>query len=57
MRDHLGLRSGAGKLGSFRDFLIQRVLEKPDITMPELARVLQEEHGVTADPSTLSRLL
>ncbi|WP_156950559.1 helix-turn-helix domain-containing protein [Hyphomonas oceanitis] len=53
----MGLRSGAGKLGSFRDFLIQRVLEKPDITMPELARVLQEEHGVTADPSTLSRLL
>lgn len=52
-----GKPKGSGKLEPYRDFLIARVLEKPDITMPELARVLQEEHGVTADPSTLSKLL
>lgn len=48
---------GSGKLEPHRDFLIARVLKKPDITMPEMARVLQAKHGVTADPSTLSKLL
>jgi len=52
-----GKPKGSGKLEPYRDFLIARVLEKPDITMPELARVLQAEHDVTADPSTLSKLL
>jgi len=44
-----GKPKGAGKLGPYRDFLIGHVLEKPDITMPELARLLLEAHGVTAD--------
>ena len=29
-----GKPKGSGKLGPHRDFLIARVLEKPDITMP-----------------------
>jgi transposase len=52
-----GKPKGMGKLGAFRDFLIAQVLGKPDITMPELARVLLAEHGVTADPSNLSKML
>jgi len=52
-----GKPKGSGKLGLYRDFLIAQVLEKPDITMPELARVLLEAYGVPADPSTLSKLL
>ena len=30
---------------------------KPDITMPGLAAWLEEQHGVTVDPSNLSKLL
>ena len=30
---------------------------KPDITMPDLAVWLEAEHGVTLDPSNLSKLL
>ncbi len=52
-----GKPKGSGRLALYRDFLIARVLETPDITMPELARVLLAEHGVTADPSTLSKML
>ena len=29
----------------------------PDITMPELARALEAEHGVKVDPSSISRAL
>ncbi|MEZ5916165.1 MAG: hypothetical protein R3C40_01080 [Parvularculaceae bacterium] len=31
--------------------------EKPDITMPELAAVLEAERGVQAHPTCLSKLL
>ncbi|MEZ5897635.1 MAG: IS630 family transposase [Parvularculaceae bacterium] len=52
-----GRPKGSGKLGPHRDFLIERVREKPDITMPELAAVLETARGVTAHPSCLSKLL
>ena len=52
-----GRPSGAGKLSTHRDFLIERVETKPDITMPELADELQRRCGVIAAPASLSRLL
>ena len=52
-----GRPPGTGKLSSYRDFLIGRVKEKPDITMPELAAELEARHGLEADPASLSRFL
>jgi transposase len=33
------------------------VKAKPDITMPDLAASLKAQHGVTVDPSNLSKFL
>ena len=52
-----GRPSGSGKLGPHKAYLIAQVERKPDITMPELARVLEAECGVKVDPSNLSKLL
>ena len=52
-----GRPRGRGKLAPYETFLVQTVEAKPDITMPELAARLWDEHGVQADPATLSRLL
>ena len=52
-----GRPPGGGKLMARRDFLIAEVKAKPDITMPELAARLRAEHGVTASPASLSRVL
>lgn len=52
-----GRPSGGGKLSPHRDFLIERVKARNDITMPELAEVLMKERGVEADASSLSRML
>jgi transposase len=52
-----GRPCGSGRLASYETFLIQAVENRPDITMPELAACLFEEHGVVAAPATLSRLL
>jgi transposase len=52
-----GRPPGTGKLAPYRDFLIGRVKAKPDITMPELAAELERQHGIEADPASLSRLL
>ena len=52
-----GRPPGTGKLAPYRDFLIGRVKEKPDITMPELSAELEARHGVEADPASLSRVL
>ena len=46
-----------GKLTFHRDFLLCRIEERPDMTMPELAKVLEREIGVRADPASLSRFL
>jgi transposase len=52
-----GRPPGTGKLAPYRAFLIGRVKEKPDITMPELAAELEARHGVAADAASLSRFL
>ena len=52
-----GRERGRGKLGPHRVYLIDRVKERPDITMPELAAMLRAERGVTVDPSNISKLL
>ena len=52
-----GRPPGTGKLAPYRDFLIARVKEKPDISMPELVAELEAQHGVQADPASLSRFL
>jgi len=52
-----GREPGGGKLGPHRDFIIERVKQKPDVTMPELAGILEEERGVKVDPSNISKLL
>jgi len=52
-----GRPPGTGKLAPYRDFLIGRVKEKSDITMPELAAELEMLHGTEADPASLSRFL
>lgn len=53
----MGRPKGSGKLGGHSAFIIARVEEKPDITMPELAAVLLAERGVEVDPSNLSKFL
>lgn len=55
--DVMGRPKGSGKLGPYRDAIIAKVETQPDITMPDLAGWLVAEHGVTTDPSNLSRLL
>ena len=52
-----GRPRGTGRLAPYETFLVQTVEAKPDITMPELAARLWQEHGVSAAPATLSRLL
>ncbi len=53
-----GKRGGSvGKLASHKDFLLRRVKETPDITMPELAAALKAETGTEAAPASLSRFL
>jgi transposase len=46
-----------GKLAAHKDFLLRRVKDKPDITMPELAEALKAETGTQAAPASLSRFL
>ncbi|MCC4300326.1 helix-turn-helix domain-containing protein [Aurantimonas coralicida] len=52
-----GRPAGSGKLGPHRLAIVEKVKARPDITMPDLAAWLEELHGVTADPSNLSKLL
>ena len=52
-----GRPKGSGKLSSVQGAIIAKVKAQPDITMPDLASWLEGEHGVTADPSNLSKLL
>jgi transposase len=52
-----GRPPGKGKLAIHEAFLIRIVEETPDITMPELSARLQTEHGVQAQPASLSRFL
>ena len=52
-----GRPCGGGKLAKAREFLIAYVEKRPDITMPELAALLEAQRGVKASPASLSRLL
>ena len=52
-----GRPPGGGRLGACLPSLIARVEAEPDITMPELAAVLEAERGVKAHPASLSKLL
>ena len=52
-----GRPPGSGKLAPYCDFLIGRVKQKPDITMPELCAELEARHGLAVDPASLSRFL
>lgn len=52
-----GRPEGSGKLAPYREAIIAKVKDQPDITMPDLAVWLEENHGVTVDPSNLSKLL
>jgi transposase len=53
-----GKRGGSvGKLAPHKDFLLGRVKDKPDITMPELAEALKAKTGTEAAPASLSRFL
>jgi transposase len=53
-----GKRGGSvGKLAPHKDFLLGRVKQKPDITMPELAEALKLETGTEVAPASLSRFL
>ena len=48
---------GSGKLGPHRSSIIEKVKAQPDITMPDLGCWLEAQHGVVADPSSLSKVL
>ena len=52
-----GRPPGRGKLMPYEAFLIQTVEARPAITMPELAALLLDEHGIVAAPAMLSRFL
>ena len=52
-----GRPRGSGKLGPYRQSIVDKVEAKPDITMPELASWLEARHGVRMDPSNLSKFL
>lgn len=52
-----GRPRGSGKLGRHRQAIIDKVKAQPDTTMPELADWLAAQHGVTVDPSNLSKFL
>jgi transposase len=45
------------KLDPYREFIVERVSERADITMPELANELAAATGTRAEPSSLSRWL
>lgn len=50
-------RPRRSKLDVVSDWLRTRVEAEPDITMPELAEMLKQEHAVAATPAMLSRHL
>ena len=50
-------RPRRSKLDGVSGWLESQIEAQPDITMPELATALKEEHGLTATPAMLSRHL
>ncbi|MDB5577633.1 MAG: Transposase protein [Bradyrhizobium sp.] len=52
-----GRPRGTGKLSEYQDQLIGWVEAEPDMSMPELAALLEAQCGVIVHPASLSRLL
>ena len=52
-----GRPPGGGKLAAHREFLVEQVQARPDITMPELAALLEAQRGVKVTAPSLSRAL
>jgi transposase len=52
-----GRPRGSGKLAAYQDQLVGWVEAEPDMSMPELAALLEARCGVVAHPASLSRLL
>jgi transposase len=52
-----GRPRGTGKLAACRDQMIGWVEAEPDMSMPELAALLEARCGVIAHPASLSRAL
>jgi transposase len=52
-----GRPPGSGPLAAFRDYLVGLVEARPDITLRELAEVLELDHGHRTHQSSISRLL
>ena len=50
-------RPRRSKLDAVSDWIKRQVDAQPDITMPELATALKQEHGLAATPAMLSRHL
>ena len=50
-------RPPGGRLAPLQGYLIEVVEARSDITMPELADLIEARHGVAADPSWFSRCL
>ena len=50
-------RPPGSRLDDARDFLVDTVEARPDITMPELSERLSEARGLEVDPAVLSRYL
>ncbi|MEG3149830.1 helix-turn-helix domain-containing protein [Sphingomonas sp. ZT3P38] len=48
---------GTGKMAGYQGQLIAWVEEEPDMSMPELAALLEATCAVIAHPTSLSRLL
>jgi transposase len=52
-----GRPPGSGKLGPYREFLLELVGHDPDITLFELQGALAEAEGVRVHPSAIARML
>jgi len=52
-----GRPPGSGKLGAFRDFLVELVAQDPDMTLFELRDALAEAEGVEVHHSAIARAL
>jgi transposase len=52
-----GRPRGTGKLAEYREQLIAWIEAEPDMSMPELAALLEAKSGVIVHPASLSRAL
>jgi transposase len=50
-------KTGRGKLAPYTDFLVELVVQDPDITLHELSTALEHAHGVCASVSGIDQAL